>query len=333
MLTISVEEYQAAMHFASGVNHAGEVRGLHGSFRFVGITATTVNDDLLAQLELDAPYAYRLDCPSYNGGFMSRHRLFVDSGAFSEVEFGPAGPRVVAEITHDDWMERFALYQWVAERFAEFAYLVATDRVGDQVKTLELLARYAGAMRWFAALGANIIVPVQKGDLPMSEMFRRACDILRVRSPIAGIPLKKDATSIKDLVELVESTGPAPRFHLLGLGPESPRFMVVVEAIRSRRPDATITSDSVTIRRLVGRTNGPGGGPRILTRYQDEARARGGSPIGVKAEALFYQGNDELDAWSGDDLGLERRSDIRCGLYTLAPNPQLSLFGDVTEAA
>lgn len=335
MITISVEEFQAAQHFASGVNHAGEVRGLHGSFRYVGITATTVTEDLLAQLDLDSPYGWqlleRVRAPWYVArnpfSFNSRHRLFVDSGAFSEVEFGPDGPCVVAEITHEDWMERFALYQWVAERFREFAYLVATDRVGDQAVTLARLARYAGAMRWFAALRANIIVPVQKGDLPMSEMFRRACAILGIDSPIAGVPMKKDATSLTDLAELVDSLPAAPRLHLLGLGPESPRFMAAVEVIRSRRPDAIITSDSVTVRRLVGRTNGPGGGARELTVLQDKARAENGDdPTGIKAVALFWQGNAELDRWSGDTMGLERRSDIRSGLYQLARNPQLSLF-------
>lgn len=315
---VTLEEYQEAQHFASGVNHPGEVRGLHGTLRYVGITATDARPDLLGELQLHAPWQR----PSDRGGYMSMLRCFVDSGAFSEVAFGPY--RVVREITHDDWMERFAIYQWVAERFRRFAYLVAPDRVGDQDVTLARLSRYAGAMRWFSALGANVIVPVQKGTLPMSEMFRRACSILDVSAPIAGIPLKKDATSIADLVELVESMPRACRFHLLGLGPESPNFMPVVNAIKSRRPEASITSDSVTIRRLVGRTNGPGGGPRDLTRYQDEARASGAPPIGIKAEALFRQGLDELREW--DPMGLSRRSDIRGGYFTFAPDRQLKLF-------
>ena len=48
--------------------------------------------------------------------------------------------------------------------------------------------------------------------------------------------------------------------HLLGLGPESPRFAAAVEAIRSGAPLVEVFCDSVKLKRLVGRTNGRGGG-------------------------------------------------------------------------
>ena len=127
-------------------------------------------------------------------------------------------------------------------------------------------------------------------------MYRRACEILGLAAaPIAGIPMKKDATSLTDLAELVDSMPwYGARFHLLGLGPESKRFAAAIRCIKSRRPNAVITSDSVTVRRLVGRTNGRGGGPRALTKYQDEARALGlTDATTVKAYGLGKQGADE----------------------------------------
>lgn len=319
---VTEDEWRQSQHFASGVNHAGEVRGLFGSLRFVGITATNAPEDLLAELAMCAPYRTALMFPQY--GFdchESRHNLFVDSGAFSEVAFGPY--RVVREITDARWFEILSLYQWVAERFRGFAYLVAPDRVGDQDVTLARLARYASAMRYFAQLGANIIVPVQKGALPMSAMFARAAEILDIDRErlIAGVPLKKDATSLEDLAELVDSLPARCRLHLLGLGPESPRFRDVITVITSRRPDAVITSDSVTVRRLVGRTNGPGGGPRTLTLYQDKAREEcGDGATGVKAIALAWQGRDEMT--------METRTDIRTGYYVVdkPATAQLGLF-------
>lgn len=276
---------QEGRHFASGVNHPGEVRGLALSGRHVGITFGEVREGLLEELELFA------------GGALE---LFVDSGAFSEVAFDPAVGRLVIkrEITHEEWLSRFELYAWAGKAFGTRARVVAPDCVGDQERTLARLTRYALHVAMVASTRAQIIVPVQKGALPMSAMYRRACEILGLaEAPIAGIPMKKDATSLADLAELVDSLPwYGARIHLLGVGPESPKFAPAVALIHRLRPNATITSDSVTVRRLVGRTNGPKGGPRALTKYQDEARARGISDsTAVKAYALTKQGHDEIE--------------------------------------
>jgi hypothetical protein len=284
---------QEEQHFASGVNHPGEIRGLGMSARNFGITATRCNAKLLAELEQFA----------FNGG----PRLFVDSGAFSEVAFGPGGPRVVKLITDAEWRKRLALYEKLAAMYRTRCYLVAPDQVGNQAVTLERLQRYAPQIRACAAQRANIIVPIQKGDLPMSEMYAQALAILRLQNDphrkegastfIAGVPMKKDATSLEQLRELV---GGMPwygaRIHLLGLGPESKRFTPAIRAIKALRPNASITSDSVTVRRLAGKTNGPGGGPRALTKYMAQADAAGwggNDARGRKAYALSMQGADE----------------------------------------
>lgn len=72
----------------------------------------------------------------------------------------------------------------------------------------------------------------------------------------------------------------------LGIGPESNKYAGAIATVRRARPAARITSDSVTLRRLVGRTNGRGGGPRPLTRYQDVARAECSNPGAVKDIAI-----------------------------------------------
>lgn len=275
---------QEARHFSSGVNSPGEVRGLFLSGRHVGITATEVRDGLMDELALFA------------GGAAE---LFVDSGAFSEVEFGDAGPRVVRPITHADWQQRFDVYRQAAAIFRTRCRLVAPDRVGDQAVTLERLERYAADVAvCVVGARAQVIVPVQKGAIPMGAFFRRACAILGLSNLIAGVPMKKDATSLADLAELVRSMdGRSCRLHLLGIGPEAKRWRAVLATILSIRPDADITSDSVTIRRLVGRTNGRGGGPRALTAAQDAARAQGlKSSYDIKAAGLLIQGFAELDA-------------------------------------
>ncbi len=285
---------QRHRHFASGVNHPGEVRGLFGSGRWVGITAGEARTGLFEELELSA------------GGAVC---LFVDSGAFSEVEFGPGGVSVVNPIDDAGWLERFELYERCADLFRSRCYVVAPDRIGDQVHTLNLLARYAPNVAAVVAMRAQVIVPVQKGSIPMGEFFRQQQAILGLRDRaidacgfweggvIAGIPMKKDATSRAELADFVDTLPMwGSRIHLLGFGPASKGYDAVIALITCRRPDCSITSDSVTIRRLAGRTNGPGGGPRVLTREQDKARAMGLTGADVKAFALCAQGGTERDA-------------------------------------
>jgi len=108
---------QKHRHFASGVNHPGEVEGIFASGRWVGIAAQKCPRALREALE---DFGHR---PS---------RLFVDSGAFSEVKFGADGPRVVRPISDAKWLERFETYQWAAAAFGPRAYLVAPDQVGNQ---------------------------------------------------------------------------------------------------------------------------------------------------------------------------------------------------------
>lgn len=286
------ELVQAGEHFTSGVNDRGELRGLALSGRHFGITVSDVRPGLMEELDL------------YTHGMQ---RVFVDSGAFSEVDFPKVGPPIVARpIEHDAWITRLELGLRVARVFGRRALVVAPDRVGCQATTLKRLARYGHLVAAIAATGASVIVPVQKGAEPMSAFYRRACELLGLReAPIAGVPMKKDATSIADLRELVESLPWFCRIHLLGLGPKSKhgRFAKAVRAIRSIRPSAAITSDSTQgIRGEVGRENGREnvrgevpGGPRRLTSAQDSARALGLRRSAVKENALIGVGFLELD--------------------------------------
>jgi len=278
---------QNARHFASGVNAPGEVKGIRG---WIGIAASEIRAGLLEALEARA------------GGPLC---VFVDSGAFSEVTFGPAGVTVTEEISHLDWMLRFGVYARVARAFRTRAYVVAPDRVGDQVVTLERLTRYARRCRDLVKdHRCQLIVPVQKGALSMGDFWRAAVDALdlplvdrvgdQVR-PIAGVPMKKDATTLGELEAFARELPAGWPIHLLGLGPESKRYAPALEAIRRANPTAEITSDSNTIRRLVGRTNGRGGGARALTQAQDVARAQGLEGSELKAQALGVVG--EAQHW------------------------------------
>jgi hypothetical protein len=115
---------------------------------------------------------------------------------------------------------------------------------------------------------------------------------------IAGIPMMKDATTIAELREFA-ATLPwfGARIHLLGIGPRAKlgRFRAAIDAIKSVRPNCQVTSDSALVPSLVGRTNGPGGGTRILTKLQDDARKLGLKGYQTKQYGLISQGFAEID--------------------------------------
>lgn len=272
-------------HFNSAINDKGEIRGVVGSGRHVGITASVMRPGMLRELAI---------------GRHSLTRLFVDSGAFAEVDRKDVF-KIVKPITHVVWKKRLKLYRWAAATYRDRAYLVAPDQVANQVVTMERMRRYALDIAFCASYGAQIIVPVQKGAMPMGEFYALAVTALCLRfdQAIAGIPMMKDATSLAELREFCEALPWfGARIHLLGIGPKARggRFWKAIDAIKSVRPNCKVTSDSALVIGIVGSSNGPKGTPRIYTKLQAEARAKGMKGSDAKEYALMGEGFAKLDA-------------------------------------
>jgi hypothetical protein len=262
-------------YFASGSNHPGEILGLARSGVDVGCAAT----------EIAAASEAALVAAARHYGV----RIFVDSGAFSEVTFGPSGPSVKRPILETDWAARLDTYERIARQIGPKLHCVAPDKVGFQAETLSRLLRWSGRMSQIARYGATILVPCQKGAASLVDFWRSAQAILAIGDrAIPAIPMKKDATSLADLLAFVAAARPRA-IHLLGLGVKSPRYAETVAALRELAPQLEIQCDSVLITSLVGRTNGRNGGPRPLTAAQDAVRAaRPGATVAeVKCEALM----------------------------------------------
>lgn len=255
-------------YFVSGSNHAGEIRGLAMSGSNVGVAAHELGPTGEAELKL------------YSGGMM---KVFVDSGAFSEVEFPGGVPTVKKLITAAEWTKRLALYERLAESLRRQLYVVAPDMVAFQAETLERLRLYAPQLRAIKAHRANIIVPVQKGALSMAEFAAQAIEILGFDDVVWGVPMKKDATSLEDLeafASWLNARGEESRIHLLGLGTRSKRYAKALETVVAASPWTTVFSDSVRITAMVGRgvtrKDGTTSGPRKLTAATDVVKAWGG---------------------------------------------------------
>lgn len=257
-------------YFASGSNRAPEVRGLVMSGMNVGVSAPEIGPSTEAELATLA------------GG---PTQVFIDSGAFGEIDFKNGPPKVKKLITEVEWGKRLAKYKRLATVLGSQLYCVAPDMVAFQKETLERLTKYAPVMKELMELGANVIVPVQKGELSMAEFAERAAAILGTEEVIWGIPSKKDATSIEDVTEFATHLwlkAKPTRVHLLGLGPQGKRYMAVYNAVVLNSPWTTVFSDSVRIAAMAGNGTVRKDGtrkPRVLTAAQNavvaEAAAQG----------------------------------------------------------
>lgn len=237
------------LHFASGCSARGDLAGFSRLLYPVGVSIPDLSPSTLA--ELLALAHLPLD-------------VFVDTGAFSEREFTPAGPRTVAPITEQGWVERTRIDHQIAAAFGPRANIVAPDCVGDQAETLRRLARYAEAMRACRVLGARVIVPIQRGATPAPRFDRACAAALGFSDYVRAIPGNKEAMSTREVRELVTATRPGA-VHLLGVGPRSRRFVEFVEAVREGAPAARISCDSNLLAAHLGKSNGAGGRPRAIT--------------------------------------------------------------------
>jgi len=298
------------VYFASGSNHQGEIEGLSSIGFNVGVAASEVKsaETIKALTDLAG----------------TGTRVFVDSGAFGEVDFNfpnatarpkknrrskrqtelgmvattppgglpypkrPIGPLVLEEITPAQWRIRLETYRVLAEALGEQVYLVAPDCVGHQDETLRRLKTYAPEVRELRKLGANIIVAMQKAvtldarhldpdalGIPLGRLSREALDariesILGFDDFVRGMPMRNRTTTPDEVVAFLKARPHVTRIHLLGFGPASHGYIGTLKKLDAVRPDLDLTCDSVLLVAHKGKTNGPGGGPRRLTKAEDE---------------------------------------------------------------
>jgi hypothetical protein len=300
------------LYFASGCNHAGEIRGFFEAGYNVGVSAAEIGDEAEAELEEQA----RLLAGGYleNGTPVPPIRLlFGDTGAFSEVSFDTGRPEVAAPISDAEWRRRLDVLLRMADHWGSGFFMVAPDRVASQEETLARLERYRDYVVRAHEFGANIIVPVQHGALHMLDFWREAVAVLDLPHRnedmpdgglIAGITGNKDATSEEQLElfamgragDAAEVGGarffierPPLMFHLLGCGPRNPRYVLLARAVLRACPWAAIFSDSCRLTAMTGRPGRDGRRtPRLFTAARDEVLGEGEvqGTAAVKAEAL-----------------------------------------------
>lgn len=235
-------------YFPSGSNCEGEIRGFAEVGMNVGVAAHLVRERAKGEL---------LNFPE---------KVFVDSGAFSEVTEKDGILYVTKPLGAEHWERILSLYVGLARELGPRLYCVGPDRVGDQKITYHRTRRYADRIRELRELGANLIIPLHKGTVDLARYANAVRKIYGVKNPLWGVPFKKASRSLQGAREVVETLHP-DRLHFLGLGPSSSLFRGVKELCDSAGVD--LYCDSVRVRALAGRTNGSGGGPRIITEVSE----------------------------------------------------------------
>lgn len=191
--------------------------------------------------------------------------VFIDSGAFAELATGVA----------PDFDQVLFKYEIVADALQDQdrcrLYVVAPDKVGDQLATLERLAEHAGRVRALIELGCKVIMPLQRGVIPAADMLARAAAILGTDRFVAGIPSNKEAMSIEECATLRHHA-----YHILGRVQMNQEQIDRMRALAGDDESVEITADANWLRSRLG---------VVLDLAERERKAR--SLASVSASNLF----------------------------------------------
>lgn len=256
-------------YYLSGSNKPSEMQAIAERGRNPGVAVHELSKPTIAWMEEYLPTT-------------GTAKLFVDSGAFGEVDLKHGPPSWPKPISDAEWSKRLDIYERLVRVMGSRAVIVLPDKVAHQEGTLERLERWGDRVAELMTMategpygrGPQAILPVQKGRIPMAEFWFQAVEVLEQHGvPILervrpGIPLKKDATRVEDLGpflrEIKLADWDVPMLHFLGRGVFSPEyrrtFAAAWEALR-REPgemQPVISSDSVRVKALVGSRKAPG---------------------------------------------------------------------------
>lgn len=264
--------------FASGTNRTGEIRGMASVGQDVGVVAPEIVGRAPAEAELHALAGTDIN-------------VFVDSGAFSEVEITKDGIATVDPITPERWEKVFELYDRLAASLGPQAFLVAPDKIGDQEETLRRLETYRGRLAALAEKGARILVPVQKGALTQAQFAARVAELLNGIDWQPALPCKKSATTPEECGAFVRDfCKPGRHVHLLGLGPTNRNAAAYLAAFVGT--GVTVSLDSCWINANVGRENdGSDGKSKRPARRYTIAQRIAKTALGALSGAMSFLKN------------------------------------------
>ena len=147
----------------------------------------------------------------------------------------------------DEILKRYWRYAYFGGNFA----LVMPDSIGDQEETIALQFKYRKEICELIKLGADVLVPIQKGQMSPAECWRIISRFLGEDIRIA-IPSNKEAFSDADIEDLLLCQDAPTKIHLLGFTHASNSFKEKIGKIKGLSEDIDISCDGNRLRAMLG---------------------------------------------------------------------------------
>lgn len=211
--------------FRSGMSRSNDLRAAIMGNIPVGVVAGE-----LRQLQVS------ITLPKY---LAAGGKVFIDSGAFTSFKTGIA----------PNFNEVLRVYEGVVSTTLLLStslnglYVVSPDKVGDQVETLRLLGIYQERLNMLINQGCQLIIPIQCGAMPVSQMLSGAINALGTNRFIVGIPSNEAAMTIAECATLRHHA-----FHILGRVQQDDEQVKRILAINNGNPGARLTADANWLR-------------------------------------------------------------------------------------
>lgn len=208
--------------YRSGASSRADAAGYITAGLPIGVTATDSSQNVLSLL---AEYAS-------TGG-----EVFVDSGAF----------RLFKEGSAIDYGKVLQVYKHLitSTKHPENLLLVGPDIIGDQRSSIELLLRWRNEVCELIDSGAEVMIPLQRGERSLSECWRIVSRLLR-RPFVVGLPSNAAAIPPVEVMEFISTVQPE-RVHFLGCQENQ-----MLHQAQYLAPTCRITSDASMLRSKIG---------------------------------------------------------------------------------
>lgn len=266
--------------YRSGAGNISDLKGYMLSGVPIGLSCSRLSNGQFAYI----PANIEKEIIAYS----HHQKVFIDSGAFS-----------LFQKSIKSGCQRILDFQEIIKRYYRYASsgkfaLVMPDCIGDQEKTIALQFEFRKDICQLIHLGADVLVPIQKGKHSPSECWKIVSRFLGKNIRVA-IPSNKVAFSDADIEDLLLCHDAPTKIHLLGFTHASHSFVEKIAKIKSLSADLDITCDGNRLRAMLGEG-------RSITTAQRELASELQKTIDLNS---CYDDNTDTDLWQTIHLRLD----------------------------
>jgi hypothetical protein len=264
-------------------------------------------------------------------------RVFVDSGAFSTFRSNVKNNEDKS-LNFDSIIEKYdAITKAVEElNIHDDEYpspmIVMPDVVGNQKASIDLVEKYKNYIRGEADFNSTIpIVPIQKGELTLAEVYKKITGILGTSDFTVGLPSNAEAISQNELRDFLREIKPA-NVHFLGAAADK-TLTPLLQIVAKESPKTKVTADASQIRSKILSNVKMGMGRKeainlALNDFSDPQWNEEFKNYGIK-ESDFNKVKDRIAA--NLKSGMDKFKAFNSAIDEFAPKKETKLVGTTTE--